>query len=149
MNLEKIEIERKKINDEIQELRNKGYKIEIEYLKLTQEKCRENIGRCFKKIYKRKVVAYCKIIDIDKLEYPMHGIPLFNKYQYPAIWIKYPYNNEIPIYEDNIFSGNWEKKCNYIIDDLNGTNYVEISKEKFFEKFKEINQLWLEKIGEI
>ena len=85
MTIEELEIERKKINNEWTELRNKQYNIEQEYQKLIQEKCKENIGRCFKKLRGEKVASYCIIINIDKPKSQLNGSPLFNEYQYPAI----------------------------------------------------------------
>lgn len=149
MTIEELEIERKKINNEWTELRNKQYEIEKQYLKLIQEKCKENIGRCFKKLSGEKVISYCRIIDIDKPKSQMNGLPLFNEYQYPAIWFKYPYkDSKMPFSVDNIFSGSWGKGGN-IVDKMNGVSYIEISKEEFFSKFNEVNQAWIKRLAEI
>ena len=149
MTLEELKIERIKINNEWTELRNKQFNIEKEYLDLIQEKCKENIGRCFKKIKDEKIISYCIIIDIDKPKLQMNGSPLFNKYQYPAIWFNYPYKNfKMPFRVDDIFSGAWGEGSN-LVDKLNDISYVEISKEEFLSKFKEVNQVWIEKLGEI
>jgi len=149
MTIEELETVRKQINNELSELRNKQYTIEQQYQILLQEKCKENIGRCFKKSKGEKVVSYCIIIDIDKAKVQINGSPLFNEYQYPAMWFNYPYkNSKMPFHEDDIFSGAWGKGNN-IVDKMNGTSYVEISKEEFFDKFYDVNQLWVKRLEEI
>jgi len=115
MTIEELEIKRKQINNEWTELRNKQYNIEKEYLELLQEKCKENIGRCFKKLRGEKIVSYCIIINIDQLKSQLNGSPLFNEYQYPALWFNYPYkNSKMPFYEDEIFSGAWGKGSSFV-----------------------------------
>ncbi len=147
--LKEVEFKRKEINDQITELKNKQWKIEGEYLKLIQEKCKENIGRCFKKMKNGQVLSYCKIIDIDKLEHRLYGQPLFNQYQYPTIWFWYPYNgSKMPFNENGIHSSAW-REGNDFVSELNGIYYEEISKEEFFEKFSEVNQEWVKKFSEI
>ena len=149
MTIEELEIERKMINEEWTDLRNKQYNIEKEYLDLIKEKCKENIGRCFKKFRGEKLLSYCIIINIDKPKSQMNGLPLFNEYQYPAIWFNYPYkNSKMPFHVDDIFSGAWGKGNN-LVDKLNDISYLEISKEEFLSKFNEINQAWIEKLTEI
>ena len=149
MTIEELEIERKQVNNEWQELRNKQYNVEKEYQELVQEKCKKNIGRCFKKLKGEKVISYCMIINIDKVKSQMNGLPLFNEYQYPAIWFNYPYkNSKMPFHEDDIFSGAWGNGNN-IVDKMNGVSYLEISKEEFISKFNEVNQAWAKKLGEM
>ena len=149
MTIEELEIERKIINNEWAELRNKQYNIEKEYLELIQEKCKENIGRCFKKLRGEKVISYSMIIGIDKPKSQMNGSPLFNEYQYPALWFNYPYkNSKIPFSSDDIVSGAWGKGNN-IVDKLNDVSYVEISKGEFINKFNEVNQAWVKRLEEI
>ena len=149
MTLEELEIERKQINNEWSELRNKQYNVEKEYQELLQKKCKENIGRCFKKFRGEKVIAYCMIINIDKPKSQLNGSPLFNEYQYPTMWFNYPYkNSKMPFYEDDIFSGAWGKGSN-VVDKMNEVSYVEISKEDFMGKFNEVNQVWINKLQEI
>lgn len=149
MKLEELEIERKKINNEWTELRNRQYNIDKEYQELLQEKCKENIGRCFKKLRGERIIAYCIIIGIDKPKSQMNGLPLFNEYQYPAIWFKYPYKgSKMPFYEDEIFSGAWGKGNNFV-DKLNDVSYKEITKEEFLSKFNEVNQVWVKRLVEI
>jgi len=149
MTSEELEIERKKINNEWTELRNRQYNVDKEYLELLQEKCKENIGRCFKKFRGEKLLSYCMIINIDKPKSQMNGSPLFNEFQYPAIWFNYPYkNSKMPFYEDDIFSGAWGKGSN-IVDKLNNVSYLEISKDEFISRFDEVNQMWVKKLEEI
>jgi len=149
MTIEELEAERKQINNEWIELRNKQYIIEKEYQELLQEKCKVNIGRCFRKLRGEKIVSYCMIINIDKAKSQMNGLPVFNEYQYPALWFSYPYkNSRIPFYEDDIFSGAWGNGNN-IVDKMNDVLYLEISKDEFLSKFNEVNQAWVKKLGEI
>jgi len=89
------------------------------------------------------------IINIDKPKSQMNGSPLFNEFQYPAIWFNYPYkNSRMPFYEDDIFSGAWDKGSN-IVDKLNDVSYLEINKDEFISKFNEVNQAWVRKLEEI
>ena len=149
MTIEELETQRKQINNEWTELRNKQFTIEQEYQELIQERCKKNIGRCFKKLRGENVVSYCMIINIDKPKSQMNGSPLFNEFQYPAIWFNYPYkNSRMPFYEDDIFSGAWDKGSN-IVDKLNDVSYLEINKDEFISKFNEVNQAWVRKLEEI
>lgn len=139
--------ELRKVQKEISELRHKEYMIDNEYIELLKEKCRENIGRCFKRLIKGEVVSYCKIIDIDKATPRMGGVIDFNEYQYPALWFRTSCNSmKSPFFTDNIFSGVWGKGDD-IVDKLNGVSYIEIDSQEFNEKFNEINLLWSSKIA--
>lgn len=145
--LEKIKIEIKTINNQLTELKNKEYKLNDEYTEIVKEKCRENIGRCFKKIKDGNIISYCKIVEIDK---PVPNIDrriYFNDHQYPSIWFKYPYkDSKIPFYIDDLFSGAWGNG-NDIMGKINNITYEEISKEEFIEKFNEVNLVWVEEIN--
>lgn len=146
MEFENVKKDLREIQDQIRELKNKEYKLQGQHLELLQEKCRKNIGRCFKKIKKGEVASYCRIIDIDKPIPQMHGQPHFNEYQYPSLWFKYPYNgSKMPFIEKDLFSGAWGKGNNFL-DESRGITYEEISKEEFNEKFIEVNSAWIEKI---
>ena len=139
--LNKIKDKLYKADNNIRELRNERYRINEQYTKLLQEECKKEIGRCFKKMKHCKVVSYYKIIDIDKAD-DQH----FNEYQYPALWFKYPYNQSLnPFYEDDLFAGAWGKGNNSF-DKMNGIEYEEISNEEFMEKFKEVNDKWVNKM---
>ena len=143
---EKVKQELYKIDDEIRGLRNKRFNINEEYMDSLKEKCRENIGRCFKKLKDNKIIAYCQIINIDPGIPTMRGTDDFNPNQYPSIWFGYPYNNsKLPFYKDELFSGAWGEG-NDIIGKLNKISYEEISKKDFDKKFKEINQQWIKKM---
>jgi len=136
----------KVIQNENTKYNNEKYILERKYLELLQDKCKENIGRCFKKIQNGEVISYCRIINIDKAIPQMRGNPLFNECQYPSIWFKYPYNNsKIPFYENDLFSGAWGNG-NDILGKCRGIEYEEISSEEFIEKFEEVNELWVDKI---
>lgn len=136
-----------KIDDEMQELRNKRFNINKEYTDSLKEKCRENIGRCFKKLKNNKIIAYCQIINIDKEVYTRDGGD-FNDHQYPSIWFGYPYNDsKLPFYKDKLFSGAWGEGNDFVAE-LKGVSYIEIDKEEFNEKFKEVNNQWAKKLLE-
>jgi len=146
MTIEELEIKRKQINNELTELKNKQYDIESQYLELIQERCKKNIGRCFIKLRREKAVSYCMVINIDKPKSQMNSSPLFNEYQYPALWFKYPYkNSRMPFYEDDIFSGAWGEGNN-IVDKMNDVSYLEINKDEFISKFNEVNQAWVKRL---
>lgn len=130
----------------LRELENKKYFLNSKYVKLLKKQCEENIGRCFKQLENGKTIAYCKIINIDKIENTRSGLT-FNEYQYPAVWFEYPYNNsKMPFYEDNLFSAAWGVGYD-AVGDINKISYEEISKEEFLERFSEINDLWIHEIG--
>lgn len=136
------------LREKRQKLANEEYIIRKEYGELIRLKSKQNIGRCFKKLKNNNVIAYCKVIDIDKGEI-VRDSDLFNQYRYPSLWFKYPYNNSIEaFYKDNIFSGAWGQG-NDITSEINGITYEEIDNCEFIEKFKEINKLWLQRISEL
>ena len=116
------------------------------YIVLSQEKCRENIGRCFIKMQDSKIISYCRVIDIHEVTYQMHVGSSFNAYQYPSMWFKYPYNDSlVPFYEKDLFSGAWGDGHDPM-SRANKTSYVEIDNEEFSKKFKEVNDLWIDKV---
>ena len=141
-----IKQELNNIQDLIGNLKNEEYKIKQRYTELLKQECRKNINRCFEKSRNGKIIAYCKIIDIDKSNETMHGEIYFNEYQYPAIWFNYPYDDSyLPFYEDNLFSGAWGKGNDYL-GELNKIAYREITIDDFIEKFSEINNQWRKKL---
>lgn len=121
-------------DDKIGRLQGERYQINKKYLELLKVKCKENIGRCFKEVKENGNITYYKVIDIDKGIHTFHGEE-FNEYQYPSIYFKYPYNkSSIPFNDKDMFSKEWNK-C-----------YKEITKDEFNEKFKEINNQWINKM---
>lgn len=103
-----------------------------------QKDAAKNIGRCFK-----LGKSYVKVIGIPQPESTMTGV-VFNKYQYPAVWIDE--SEKDPIYHDNLF--------------INGTSIggfsirtritpIEITSEEFAEKLKHVNGSYIQKILEI
>lgn len=142
--LEELKEELHNVNDEILELKKRAREIEGKYTLLIKEDCKKNIGRCFKKLVKGTAVSYCKVVDIDR-----NNGTHFNKYQYPSLFFKYPYNNSTePFYEDDLFSGVWGDGNN-TLEKLQGVEYEEISNEEFMVRLKEINEQWTNKIENI
>lgn len=146
MEFANVKKELKEIQEQIRILKNKEYELNINYTKSLKEESKKNIGRCFKKLIKGKVTAYCQIINIDKGFFDDRGNEYFNQCQYPSLWFSYPYQNyKMPFYRDDLFSGAWGKG-NDFLDESRGITYEEITKEEFNEKFLEVNSLWIEKI---
>jgi hypothetical protein len=143
-----VKKEFKDIQKEISELRNKEYILNKEYTELLKAKCRENIGRCFKKMKNGIVISYWKVVDIDKDIPTKSGEIHFNEYQYPSLHFRYPYDgSKTPFEKDNLFSGAWGK-VNDIIGDINNVTCEEITKEEFNAKFNEVNSAWVNKVRE-
>lgn len=98
----------------------------------------KNIGRCFK-----LGKSYVKVIGIPQPESTMTGI-VFNKYQYPAVWIDE--SEKDPIYHDNLFIngtsiGNYSLRTRIVP--------IEVTPEEFTEKLKQVNDSYIQKILEI
>lgn len=118
---------------------NRRYReLEKEQIIQDQKDAAKNIGRCFK-----LGKSYVKVISIPQPESTMTGV-VFNKYQYPAVWIDE--SEKDPIYHDNLF--------------INGTSIggfsirtritpIEITSEEFAEKLKHVNGSYIQKILEI
>lgn len=103
-----------------------------------QKDAAKNIGRCFK-----LGKSYVKVIGIPQPESTMTGI-VFNKYQYPAVWIDESLDD--PIYHDNLFIngtsiGNYSLRTRIVP--------IEITLEEFTEKLKQVNDNYVQKILEI
>lgn len=136
-NFESIKEEFYKTGEEHRVLSNKKYVIQKQYYEMLREKCKDNIGRCFKIGNK-----YCMVTDIDKIHYNRHNVS-FNEFLGIGFSFIYPYNNLIlPFEEDEIHLGNYELRKM-----LSGVDREEVSKEEFLEKFNEVNQLWIEKMN--
>ena len=136
-----------KIDDEKRVLSNSQFLLKEEYISLKQEKAKDNIGRCFKEFKNNKVIGYYKIINIDEVLY-QNGFKDFNEYQYPSIYFKYPYDNSLmPFTEELLFSGAWGKG-NDFVGDYHKITHDEISKEEFTKTFNEVNSKWIIKISE-
>jgi len=145
--LELLNKKLKKIDDKFSALRNDRYKINNDYVELKKKKCRDNIGRCFKKMKGDKILSYCKIVDIDNPHCTMHdGTSNFNEHQYPSIWFASPYiGAKEPFVVDNLFSGAWGEG-NDMLGKINNISYIEITNEEYFEVFNLVNSAWIEKI---
>lgn len=131
---------------ELKALRRQAEKKKIEDFKIA---ALANIGRCF--VINEK--EYVKVIGVPQECNTKTGIE-FNRYQYPAFFIKdlnlprslYGFPNLIePFFEYGIlFSGAWGEGR-----DLLGTTYREITEEEFAEKFCEaVLRLKVEILGE-
>lgn len=131
---EKAKQELRNCDDKIGRLQGERYQINKKYLELLKGKCKESIGRCFKEVKENGNITYYKVIDIDKGIHTFHGEE-FNEYQYPSIYFEYPYNKSlIPFNDKDMFSREW------------GKSYEEITKDEFNEKFKEVNDQWINKM---
>lgn len=91
----------KEIEAEMQRLRNLRDELSKQEISEFKERAKENVGRCF-------VVNgnYVKVIGIPQEQWKLSGRPIFNEYQYPALYLGYDEdNNVIPFYYDTLFSG--------------------------------------------
>ena len=142
--LSKSDTERLK---QLKELKSKQLKLEIEI-------CKQNIGRCFKKLnHEGTVVQYIKIIDTDKVDYRLSGTSTFNKYQYKAILftnpklINFEKEEAIPFKEDRVHSSIWGDG-NYFLSQLKKHTYKEITLNDWNDAFIELNNKWVKYITE-
>lgn len=103
-----------------------------------QKDAAKNIGRCFK-----LGKSYVKVISIPQPESTMTGV-VFNKYQYPAVWIDE--SEKDPIYHDNLFI-NGESIGGFSIKTR--ITPIEITPEEFAEKLKHVSDSYIQKILEI
>lgn len=127
----------KEIDDEMQRLRNLRYELEKQEISEFKEQAKQNIGRCF-------IVngQYIKVIGIPQEEYRLSGSPIFNRYQYPALFLGYDVDEEpiIPFYYNTLFSGVWGNG-----HDMLHSEVKEISKEEFKQKFEQVLHQFIEK----
>jgi len=140
---ENIKQEIKDIDKQIQELRNKRYKLNEDKVVLDKKESKNKIGKCFKRTDK-DTLSYLKIIDISEENYEIHGGSNFDENLYPTIMFKYPYDSskypfieeDLRIYNDRIFIPGFIDKG----------DYEEITSEEYMEKFKEVNKGWVDNI---
>ena len=132
---------------QLKELKSKQLKLEIEI-------CKQNIGRCFKKLnHEGTVVQYIKIIDIDNDDYKLNGTSTLNKRQYRAILFNNPklinFNecDTIPFEKDYIHSSVWGEG-NEFMAHFRKTKYKEITLNDWNESFIELNNKWVKYITE-
>ena len=123
-------------------------------LKLEIEICKQNIGRCFKKLnHEGTVVQYIKIIETDKVGYGLSETYTFNKYQYKAILfdnpklIKFDKYDIIPFKEDRVHPSIWGDG-NYFLSQLKKHTYKEITLNDWNDTFIELNNKWVKYITE-
>lgn len=93
----------KEIEAEIQRLRNLRDELSKQEIAELKERAIDNVGRCF-------IVngRYVKVIGIPQEQWQLSGRPIFNQYQYPALYLGYDEENSvIPFYYDTLFSGVW------------------------------------------
>ena len=148
--LEEVTIELKELEKQSALFSRSINSLQSKHIKLLQEKCKDNIGRCFKRIRTsregKETITYCKVIATDDIQYKLIGLS-FNEYQYPAIWFECPYNNSsLPFTKEHLFSGAWGKG-NSIIG--NSKEYTEICRDEYIEKFNEVNLEWVSHIDNI
>ena len=147
--LEEVTKELKELEKQSDLFRRSISSLQSKKVKLTQEKCKDNIGRCFKRASTSReggiTTTYCKVVSTDEIHYERMGLS-FNEFQYPSLWFQYPYNNsKLPFYKENLFSGAWGKGNTCLM----GGDYVEISQEEYLEKFNKVNLEWISHIDNI
>ena len=132
---------------QLKELKSKQLKLEIEI-------CKQNIGRCFKKLnHEGTVVQYINIIDIDNDDYKLNGTSTLNKRQYRAILfnnpklIKFDKYDIIPFKEDRVHTSIWGDG-NYFLSQLKKHTYKEITLNDWDDAFIELNNKWVKYITE-
>lgn len=139
-------MELKEIDDKLAELKTLRRQVEKKKIEDFKIAALANIGRCF--IINEK--EYAKVIGVPQEYNTKTGIE-FNRYQYPAFFLKdlnYLHSPdglpELPFEYGTLFSGAWGEGR-----DLLGTTYREITEEEFAEKFCEaILRLKVEILGE-
>lgn len=127
----------KKIDKELSELKNKQYLIKKIYLEELYDKCQENIGRCFKDTDG----YFYKIISTEDIKHTMTDI-FFNEYSYDSISFKYPYDESLKPFKDKAVNIAFLKNNNIKLL----KSFIEISNEEYDKKFKEVNNLWVNKV---
>lgn len=126
----------KEIDSEIQRLTNLRYKLDLAEIENFKKEAQKNVGRCFK-----VNGQYAKIIGVPTEEYTKTGEIVFNRYQYPAIYLGHlKVTSIIPFYEDTLFSAAWGVGHNVL-----NVEFEEISPEEFkteldkrIEKFQRV-----------
>jgi hypothetical protein len=139
-NLEEIKQEIKDIDTQMQELKNKRFRLSEDKLLLNKEESKKNIGRCFKRTNKDKV-SYFKIMDISEEIYEIHRGSEFDENLYPTIMFKYPYDNtKCPFVEEDLRI--YGKKI-FIPGFSDQGIYEEIANDEYIEKLKRVNSDWI------
>jgi hypothetical protein len=132
MTLDEVNQELKELTKDDINKSNRIYKLKNLQAELIHEKCKSDIGRCFKT---QNNQYYIKIVDAPKIEKQFRGADEINEYQYPALYIN-TQNKIEPFDFSNVFSGNWGK------GNMVQNGYIEISKEEFNDMFKQICENW-------
>lgn len=128
--IEALEQKIKENDKYLKTYRNNDYVMRTELVKLLQKKCSLKIGECY---INEDDDTYYKIIDIDYVQSRKAGPPYFNEYLYHALEFKYPYDKSLNPFKHttiNLAPAPFLKK------------YIEMSKEEYNEKFKEVNKEW-------
>ena len=114
------------IENEIERLQNLRKELLKEEVARFKKQAKQNVGRCF-------IVGgrYTKIVDVPQERYEVTGLPVFNRYQYPALVLGYDDEEDIvPFHMDTIFSGIWEDGCN------SEQEAIEITQDEFQTEFE-------------
>lgn len=135
MTLEEVNKELDKLAEEDIDKENRIYKLKNLQVKLIQEKCKKNIGRCFKHSIDDGSIVFVKIISVPPIEYQERKGDEINEYEYPALWI-YPNNKIEPFQFNDLFSGAWGK------GNWSEGQYLEINKDEFNTVFNQICDGW-------
>lgn len=142
-NSEKLKQEIKDIDKEIQELRNKKYKLNEDKVVLDKKESEKKIGKCFKRTDDESI-AYFKVVDTSEIEYEYRIGSSFDVSLYPTIMFRYPYDfSKCPFVETDL-------RINidriFIQGFMDNGDYEEISNEEYMKKFKEVNNDWINNI---
>ena len=138
----------REIDEQIQELRNKRYRLEKQDIMDFKEQAQANVGRCFL----INGHTYVKVVGVPQEINTMTGFS-FDRYHYPALYLRYKTNdiqrlrmNKVkpifPFHEDTLSSNAWESGV-----DILGTRYEEITPEEFNTEFEKKMQEFRERIG--
>ncbi len=130
----------KEIEIEIQRLRNLQDELSKQEIDEFKKQAIKNVGRCF--IVNGK---YVKVIGTPQEQWQIYGRPIFNRYQYPALFLGYDEENSvIPFYYDALFSGTWGDGH----DPLN-KEVREISNFEFMEEFEQTINVFRQRINQV
>lgn len=115
----------REIDKQISALCKQRDELERQEIAAFKERARANVGRCFK-----VGGLYVRVVGVPQEKETMTGL-IFNKYQYPALYLGYARPGLIPFYEGTLFSAAWGDGNNLL-----GTQYEEITPQEFNEEFE-------------
>lgn len=133
----------KELDKKITKLQNERYSINEEYVKSSFNDCQSNIKRCFKdnisvETEEPFVTNYYMIVKTKDIMYEMRRGNSFDENNYYVLTFKYPYDNSLAPFKNDILNVNYEFRSGRIL---------EIDNEEFLEKLNEVNKDWINKIN--